>query len=170
MSVLKNYLTWTEYFISIAKLVSRRSKDPNTQVGAVIINPQTNTIISTGYNGFPRGCQDDEFPWGNDSKNWLETKYPYVVHAETNAIIHAQQNCMGFIMYTNFFPCHEYAKLIIQSGIKNVFYYSNSLLSREKWKDSYLASEKMFQASGVSCQKLKTKTVKDAETADAKQE
>ncbi|MCE8163557.1 MAG: dCMP deaminase family protein [Candidatus Moeniiplasma glomeromycotorum] len=148
-----NYLSWAEYFLALTKLISQRSKDPHTQVGAIIINPRTNTIISTGYNGFPRGCSDDEFPWGNESENWLETKYPYVLHAEANAIIHAQQNCEGFVMYTNFFPCHECAKLIIQSGIKNVFYYSD-ILNQEHWKNSYQASEKMFQASGINYQKI----------------
>jgi dCMP deaminase len=150
-----NYLSWIDYFISLAQLVAQRSKDPHTQVGAIIVNPQTNIIISTGYNGFPRGCSDDKFPWGSDSKNWLETKYPYVVHAEANAIIHAQQSCKDYTMYTNFFPCHECAKLIIQIGIKNVFYYSSTLKSGQ-WKDSYQASEKMFKTSGVNYQKIKT--------------
>lgn len=153
--IKEKHLTWTEYFVSIAKLVSRRSKDPSTQVGAVIIDPQANILISTGYNGFPRGCQDDKFPWSSDSEIWLETKYPYVVHAEANAIIHARQNCLGFTMYTNFFPCHECAKLIIQSGIKNVFYYSNNSRNQKRWHDSYLASKKMFQASGICCQEFK---------------
>ena len=148
-----NFLSWTDYFLSLTQLVSQRSKDPSTQVGAIIINPQTNTLISTGYNGFPRGCQDDEFPWDNNDKNWLATKYPYMVHAEANAIIHAKQDCEKFVMYTTLFPCHECAKLIIQSGIKTIYYLIK--LEKEQWKDSFEASKKMFKASGINYQKIK---------------
>ena len=147
-----NYLSWTDYFLSLTQLIAQRSKDPNTQVGAVIVNPQTKTIVATGYNGFPRGCNDDEFPWSNDSENWLETKYSYVVHAEANAIIHAQQNCAGFHLYTNFFPCHECTKLIIQAGIRTVYYLN--IFEQDRWQDSHKASERMYKAAGIDYKKI----------------
>ena len=81
----ENYITWDEYFMGVAMLAARRSKDPNTQVGACIVS-QDNIIISTGYNGLPNGCSDDEYPWEREGE---ETKYPYVVHAELNAILNA---------------------------------------------------------------------------------
>ena len=77
----QDYISWDEYFMGIAMLAARRSKDPNTQVGACIVS-QDNIIISTGYNGMPKGCSDDIFPWDRTGE---ETKYPYVVHAELNA-------------------------------------------------------------------------------------
>ncbi|KLL02245.1 MAG: deoxycytidylate deaminase [Mycoplasmataceae bacterium RC_NB112A] len=126
-----DYLTWTEYFIAIAQLCALRSKDPNTQVGAVVVN-QNKEIIATGYNGLPRGCNDDNYPWENNDENWLKTKYPYVVHAEANAIIHARQNCAEFSLYTTLFPCCECAKLIIQAGIKQIFYASDKHKEQEQ--------------------------------------
>lgn len=147
-----NYLSWNVYFSSIAKLVSQRSKDPNYQVGAVIVNQQKE-IIATGYNGFPWGCSDDKYPW-NDESSWLDTKYPYVVHAEANAIVHARQNCEGFIIYTTLFPCNECAKLIIQAGIKTVYYlnWPNS----EQWDKSWTATKIMFDEVNINYQKLKS--------------
>ncbi|CFW93468.1 Deoxycytidylate deaminase [endosymbiont DhMRE of Dentiscutata heterogama] len=139
-----DYLTWPEYFITIAQVCAMRSKDPNTQVGAVIVN-QNKEIIATGYNGLPWGCNDDDYPWENNHKNWLETKYPYVVHAEANAIIHAHQNCQGFSLYTTLFPCCECAKLIIQAGIKHVF-YSND---KHNQKEEVMAAKRMLKDVGV---------------------
>ena len=81
----EDYISWDEYFMGIAMLAAKRSKDPNTQVGACIVS-QDNIIISTGYNGMPKGCSDDEYPWERDGD---QTKYPYVVHAELNAVLNA---------------------------------------------------------------------------------
>ena len=118
----KDYINWDEYFMGVALLAARRSKDPNTQVGACIVN-QENIILSTGYNGFPIGCSDDEFPWDRDSE---DTKYPYVVHAELNAILNAHgRSLRGAKIYVALFPCNECAKAIIQSGIKEVIYLSD---------------------------------------------
>ena len=109
----KDYISWDEYFMGIALLAAHRSKDPNTQVGACIVSPE-NIIISTGYNGMPKGCSDDEYPWDREGG---ETKYPYVVHAELNAILNANgRDLRGSKLYVALFPCNECAKAIIQSG------------------------------------------------------
>ena len=141
-----NYLTWQEYFITIAQVCALRSKDPNTQVGVVIVN-KNKEIIATGYNGLPWGCNDDNYPWENNKEIWLETKYPYVVHAEANAIIHARQNCRGFSLYTTLFPCGECAKLIIQSGIKEIYYASN----KHHGEKEVMAAQRMLKDAGIKC-------------------
>ena len=138
----EDYINWDEYFMGIAMLAARRSKDPNTQVGACIVSPE-NIIISTGYNGMPKGCSDDEFPWERTGE---ETKYPYVVHAELNAILNANgRDLRGSRLYVALFPCNECAKAIIQAGIKTVVYdsdkYDGTAANR--------ASKKMFDATGV---------------------
>ena len=98
------YISWDEYFMGVAVLASKRSKDPNTQVGACIVG-SNNIILSTGYNGFPIGCSDDEYPWDREGN---ETKYPYVVHAELNAILNANGKSLhGAMIYVALFPCNE---------------------------------------------------------------
>ena len=146
MSSLKrsDYISWNFYFMEIAKLSARRSKDPSTQVGACIVNDD-NKIVGIGYNGLPRGCSDDLFPWGNNNKNILLTKYPYVVHAEANAILNASLKVKGATIYVTLFPCNECMKLLIQSGIKKVVYLSD----KYKDTDSVKASKKMAEASGI---------------------
>ena len=111
-----DYISWDEYFMGIAMLAARRSKDPSTQVGACIVS-QDNIIISTGYNGMPKGCSDDEYPWERVGE---DTKYPYVVHAELNAVLNANgRDLRGSKLYVALFPCNECAKAIIQSGVKS---------------------------------------------------
>ena len=144
-----DYINWDEYFMGIAKLAARRSKDPSTQVGACIVS-QDNIIISTGYNGMPKGCSDDEFPWDRTGE---DTKYPYVVHAELNAILNANgRDLRGSRIYVALFPCNECAKAIIQSGVKEVYYLS------DKYKDTMgnLASKRMLDAAGVKYIQLHT--------------
>ncbi len=144
-----DYINWDEYFMGIAMLAARRSKDPNTQVGACIVS-QDNIIISTGYNGMPKGCSDDIFPWGREGQQDM-TKYPYVVHAELNAILNANgRDLRGSRIYVALFPCNECAKAIIQSGIKEVLYLS------DKYKDTMLnlVSKRMLEAAGVRYTKL----------------
>ena len=144
-----DYINWDEYFMGIAMLAARRSKDPSTQVGACIVSPD-NIIISTGYNGMPKGCSDDEFPWDRTGE---ETKYPYVVHAELNAILNANgRDLRGSRIYVALFPCNECAKAIIQSGVKEVVYLS------DKYKDSMenFASKRMLTAAGVSFKRLES--------------
>ena len=139
-----DYMNWDEYFMGVALLAARRSKDPSTQVGACIVD-QNNIILSTGYNGFPYGCSDDTFPWGR-SGEINDTKYPYVVHAELNAILNAQgRSLRGARIYVALFPCNECAKAIIQSGIREVIYLSDKYATT----DSTLASKRMLEAAGV---------------------
>ena len=147
-----DYINWDEYFMGVAMLAARRSKDPNTQVGACIVS-QDNIIISTGYTGMPKGCSDDEFPWEREG---AVTKYPFVVHAELNAILNANgRDLRGSRIYVALFPCNECAKAIIQSGIKEVIYLS------DKYHDTMLnlVSKRMLSAAGVKFTQLKT-TVK----------
>ncbi|TXH21848.1 MAG: dCMP deaminase family protein [Chitinophagaceae bacterium] len=145
MSKRANYISWDEYFMGIALLSGHRSKDPSTQVGACIVNLY-NKIVGVGYNGMPMGCSDDEFPWVKEGDT-LQTKYPYVCHAELNAIL----NNIGMDLhqckiYTSLFPCNECAKAIIQSGIKEIIYLSDKYNN-----DIYnLASKKMLDTAGVT--------------------
>ena len=148
----KDYISWDEYFMSVALLAAMRSKDPNTQVGACIVNDR-NKIMSVGYNGFPIGCSDDQFPWEREGDAY-DTKYPYVCHAELNAILNnAGANLAGCRIYVALFPCNECAKAIIQSGIREVVYLS------DKYADTPMtrASKRMFNAAGVKLTKLQPK-------------
>ncbi len=149
----KDYISWDEYFMGISLLSGMRSKDPSTTVGACIVD-KNNRIVSIGYNGFVNGCSDDDFPWGREGE-FLETKYPFVVHAEQNAILNARGKSLeDCTIYVNLFPCHDCAKNIIQSGIKKVIYIED----KYKDTDSIKASKMMFEKSGVVYSKLKTKT------------
>ncbi len=146
----ENYISWDEYFMGVALLAAMRSKDPNTQVGACIVDGE-NRILSTGYNGFPSGCSDDTFPWEREGA-FGETKYPFVVHAELNAILNAHgKNLVGSRVYVALFPCNECAKAIIQSGIREVVYLSDKYAET----DSTLASKRMLEAAGVKLTQLK---------------
>ena len=146
-----DYISWDEYFLGIAMLAARRSKDPSTQVGACIVSPD-NIIISTGYNGMPKGCSDDEFPWDRTGE---ETKYPYVVHAELNAILNANgRDLRGSRIYVALFPCNECAKAIIQSGVKEVVYLSD----KYEGTPGNIASKRMLDAAGVKYTRLKATT------------
>ena len=147
----KDYISWDEYFMGIAILSSRRSKDPSTQVGACIVNNH-NKIMSVGYNGFPRGCNDDDFPWERTGDEF-ETKYPYVCHAELNAILNNGGGSLeGCKIYVALFPCNECAKAIIQSGIAEVVYLY------DKYADSSatLASKRMLKSAGINCRRFTT--------------
>lgn len=150
----KDYLSWDEYFMGVAYLSSLRSKDDSSQVGACIVNMK-NRIVGIGYNGLPIGCSDDEFPWEREGK-FLDTKYPYVVHAEPNAILNATVPLEGSRMYVTLFPCNECAKLIIQSGIREIIYLSDKYAGCE----SDLAAKKLFQAAGVKTRKLEKFSLK----------
>lgn len=134
--------------MGVALLSAKRSKDPNTQVGACIVN-EDKRIIGIGYNGFPRGCQDDVFPWGRDGGT-VDTKYAYVVHAEANAILNSNSNLKGATLYVSLFPCNECAKLVIQSGIKHVIYMSD----KYNGTDTDIASKRMLDAAGVTYEKM----------------
>lgn len=148
------YISWDEYFMGVAALSAQRSKDPNTQVGACIVNPKKR-IVGIGYNGLPYGCDDDVFPWDNDKEGFLDNKYPYVVHAEPNAILNATCPLEGCTLYVTLFPCNECAKLVIQSGIKKIVYmddkYAGTLSDQ--------ASKRMLDAAGVEYVKMNRITV-----------
>ncbi|MCD8230742.1 MAG: dCMP deaminase family protein [Clostridiales bacterium] len=140
----ENYITWDEYFMAVAKLAGMRSKDPNSQVGSCIVS-EDNKILSMGYNGFPRGCSDDEFPWAREGDE-SETKYPYVVHSELNAILNYRGGSLeGAKLYVSLFPCNECAKAIIQSGIKTIVYEED----KYDGTPSVLSSKRMLDAAGV---------------------
>lgn len=142
-----DYITWDEYFMGVAILSEKRSKDPSTQVGACIVSGE-NKILSMGYNGFPAGCSDDEFPWGKEHEedDPYSAKYLYSTHSELNAILNYRGGSLeGSKLYVTLFPCNECAKAIIQSGIKTIIY------GNDKYKDSpsVKASKRMLNAAGV---------------------
>ncbi len=144
-----DYISWDEYFMGIALLSARRSKDPSTQVGACIVNNR-NKIMSVGYNGFPLGCSDDDFPWERSGDEY-NTKYPYVCHAELNAILNSGGASLeGSKIYVALFPCNECAKAIIQSGIKEVYYLSDKYAETVGVR----ASKRMFDSAGVKYTQL----------------
>ena len=147
----ENYISWDEYFMGIALLSSMRSKDPSTQVGACIVSDD-NKIMSVGYNGFPRGCSDDEYPWERSADCSNDTKYPFVCHAELNAILNSGgHNLSGSRIYVALFPCNECAKAIIQAGISCIVY------DCDKYGDtpSVMASKRMLDAAGVKYYKYR---------------
>ena len=140
-----DYLSWDEYFMGLSLFSAMRSKDPNTQVGACIVS-EDNKILSIGYNGMPLGCDDDAMPWGREGE-FLDTKYPFVAHAELNAILNRPTvSLKNARIYVSLFPCNECAKAIIQSGIKEVVYWHN----KYKDTDGVKASEMMFRLAGVT--------------------
>lgn len=145
-------ISWDEYFMGVASLSAMRSKDPNTQVGCCIVGAK-NRIASVGYNGFPFGCDDDEYPWNRRMEGFeeSETKYPYVVHSELNAILNYRgESLEGAKMYVTMFPCCECAKAIIQSGIREVVYRDEAYLHSQ----SGIAATRMFESAGVTVRQL----------------
>ena len=140
-------LSWDEYFMGLAHLSAMRSKDPSTQVGAVIVSGE-HRVVSIGYNGFPNGCSD-EFPWDREG-DFGATKYPYVVHAELNAILNSKNDLRGCSIYVSLFPCNECAKAIIQSGISRIVYESDKYADT----DATIASKRMLRAAGVELYQL----------------
>ena len=145
-----DYIGWDDYFMGVSLLAADRSKDPSTQVGACIVSDD-NRILSTGYNGFPQGCSDDDCPWNRD-ESLGETKYNFVVHAELNAILNAGgKSLVGSRIFVSLFPCHECTKAIIQSGVKEVVYLSD----KYNGTVSDNASKRMLQAAGIKLTKMK---------------
>ncbi len=141
----KDYINWDEYFMGIAFLSAKRSKDPNTQVGACIVS-QDNKILSMGYNGFPNGCSDEDFPWNRESADPYDNKYFYTTHSELNAILNYRGGSLeGSKLYVTLFPCNECAKALIQSGIRTVIYAEDRYASTSATR----ASKRMLRAPGV---------------------
>ena len=147
----KDYLSWDECFMQMCHLIAKRSKDPNTQQGACIVD-ENNVVIGLGYNGFPRGCSDDSFPWTRNGE-FEDKKYAYVVHSEANAIFNSSRLPKGCKLYTAMYPCNECAKAIIQNGIAEVIYDSDFYHDDPIW----VAARKMFKAAGVKCRQFTAK-------------
>lgn len=145
-----DYISWEEYFMAIAQLSAKRSKDPSTQVGACVVNANKR-IIGIGYNGFPIGCSDDELPWGREG-DFLDTKYPFVCHAEMNAITNAtnKPDLEGASMYVSLFPCNECAKLIVQVGISQVVFLSDKYHN----EDIFVAARRIFDMASVEYRQM----------------
>ena len=151
----KDYLSWEEYFMGLAILSAERSKDPSTQVGACIVD-ENNKIISVGYNGAPIGYDDDkDMTWERDG-DFLDTKYAYVCHSELNAILNSKVNVKGCKLFVTLFPCNECAKVIIQSGIKEVIYLSDKYAGTE----GNIAAKKMFDVCGIKYREYQKKNKK----------
>jgi len=152
----KDHITWDEYFMGIAKLAAQRSKDPNTQVGACIVN-DAHKIVSVGYNGMPTGVADEDMPWEREG-DYLNTKYPFVCHAELNAILNSATDLHGCTLYVTLFPCNECAKAVIQTGIKKVIYEQDKYATADNTKASKIMFKKcgvkisQYQASGKNIQ------------------
>jgi dCMP deaminase len=153
---MNNNINWDDYFMSLAILVSMRSKDPSSKVGAVLVNSERK-IIGTGYNGYPAGCNEAEFGWERDieEKGWMNTKYPYVVHAEANAILNTVSPTRGAELFVTLYPCNECAKFVIQSGIKKVNYLQNKYAE----SDICQASKKLLEVAGVEVRHLSAKEI-----------
>ena len=148
--MISQYLSWDEYFMGIALFTSLRSKDPSSKVGAVIVN-QKNHIVGTGYNGFISGVDESSFSWNREG-DWLHTKYPYVVHAEANAILNSTtSNMEDCRIYTTLYPCNECAKKIAQKEIKQVIFLSE----KHSEEEFHIASVKIFEAAGINTRQLK---------------
>lgn len=149
MSKRNDAISWDEYFMGLAHLSAKRSKDPSTQVGAVIVD-QYKKIVGIGYNGLPTGLDDDQYPWTRQG-DFLNTKYAYVVHAELNAILNATTTLRGSSLYVSLFPCNECAKSIIQSGIAEIVYEDDKYADT----DSVRASKAMLRSAGVNLRQLR---------------
>lgn len=138
-------ISWDAYFMAVAMVSCYRSKDPNTQVGAVLVD-ERNRIVGVGYNGMPGGL-DDEFSWEREGE---DTKYPYVVHAEMNAILNSTKQLQGCKAYVTLFPCSGCAKAMVQAGIVEVVYDSDKYLDTDDNK----CAKKIFNKCGVKYREL----------------
>ena len=148
-----DYISWDDYFMGVAMLSAKRSKDPSTQVGCCIVS-EDKKIIGIGYNGFPKNISDDDLPWGREGE-YTETKYAYVVHAEANAILNSTKNLKGATAYVTLFPCNECAKLIVQSGIKEVLYLDDI---HHDSKET-VASRRILDLAGIKYRKIPKKVI-----------
>lgn len=143
-------ITWNEYFMLVAQVCALRSFDTNTKVGACIVNSE-NKIVGTGYNGMPSFEGSELLPQNNTADNWLDTKYPYVVHAEMNAILNSTTvDLKNGSIYVTHYPCCDCAKAIIQSGIKNVYYIED----KHPEQDIFKAAKILLSKAQITCTKL----------------
>jgi len=139
----ENCISWDECFMRMANVIALRSKDPSTQGGSVLVD-QNNVVVGLGYNGFPRGIDNNKFPWEREG-SFLETKYAYVCHSEENAVYNANNTTRECKVYTTLFPCNECAKTLIQNGIVEIVYESDKYHD----VDAFVASRRMFDAAGI---------------------
>ncbi len=146
----RDVFSWDETFMQICHVIAQRSKDPVTQTGACIVN-QDNIIIGLGYNGFPRGCNDDNLPWGKEG-DFCDQKYAYVVHSEANAILNANTDTNGAKLYATLFPCGECVKILIQKGIKEIIFDSDKYHDVPLW----VSGRKMLDLAGVKYRHYQT--------------
>jgi dCMP deaminase len=146
----KDYINWKDYFMGIAKLSADRSKDPKTQVGCCIVNPDNKHILSIGYNGLPYGFDDNEFDW-NESDILTKDKHSYVVHAEANAILNASSDLAGADVYVTMFPCNECAKLLAQKRVKKIIYSNDKFLHKDEGKAAMI----IFEKAGIKVEQYK---------------
>ncbi len=139
----ENYISWDECFMRMAHVIAERSKDPSSQVGAVIAD-QNNVVVGLGYNGFPRGISEEEFPWEREGE-YQDTKYAYVCHAEENAVYNSNNDTTNCKIYSTLFPCNECTKALIQNGIKEVIYESN----KYDGQPAFIAAKRLMDAAGI---------------------
>lgn len=151
----KNYISWDECFMRIAHVIAERSKDPSTQAGAVIAN-EKKVVVGLGYNGWPRGINNDDLPW-NKKGDLFDTKYAYIVHAEENAIYNSNAQTKECKIYCTLFPCNECTKTIIQNGIREIIYESDKYHDQEIWQ----ASRRMLDLAGIKYRQYKSKWAKE---------
>lgn len=143
-------INWDEYFMLQAMVASFRSKDPSTKVGCVLVD-ENNHQVSMGYNGFIAGIDESKLPWGkSDDGTLVDQKYGYIVHAEANAILHANSNVEGTKAYVTLFPCNECAKLIASKKITEVIFLSD----KHSERDYDIVSKRIFDLTGVKYRKL----------------
>ncbi|OGH93783.1 MAG: cytidine deaminase [Candidatus Magasanikbacteria bacterium RIFOXYD2_FULL_41_14] len=145
ISPRENTISWDECFMRMAHVIAERSKDPSSQVGAVVVDTN-NVVLGMGYNGFPRGIEADQLPWEREG-GFLETKYAYMCHAEENAIYNANMSVKGGRVYSCLYPCNECAKTIIQNGITEVIFESD----KYHGVDAFTAARRLFDAAGIKC-------------------
>ena len=149
-------ISWDEYFMGIASLSALRSKDPNTKVGACIVDDD-NKVVSIGYNGMPKGVDEAQLSWNKGEG--LDSKYLYVCHAEFNAILNTRNGSAlkGCRLYVTLFPCSECAKACEHVGIKEIIYLEN------KYADtiSVQASKKMLELAGIKLRQFNAKELNE---------
>lgn len=147
---VQSVLNWDEYFMLQAMIASFKSKDPATKVGAVFVDEHKHQI-TMGYNGFVAGLDESKLPWGKDQSVGLEhQKYGYVVHAEANAILHSPRSLNNSVCYVTLFPCHECAKLLASSKVKEVVYLSD----KDRDEATNKIAKRIFDLAGISYRSL----------------
>ena len=145
--------TWDEYYLRICQVVSARSKDPNTQIGAIIVGP-AHEIRTTGYNSFPRGIRDDV-----PERLVRPTKYLWIEHAERNAICNAARSgtaTEGCTIYVEIMPCMDCARAIVQAGIKAVVVSAERMAqySSAYYDEHFGMVEVLFSEAGITVRRV----------------